>query len=108
MLIVAGTVEIAREDLQAIRAAARAMTVATRAEAGCLDYAFSVEIGESDDVRTVRIFERWKDVAAFQSHFGSAHMADFNDALAGVDTQSMDIRVYSGAEEHSIQDFLSG
>jgi quinol monooxygenase YgiN len=72
MLILAGTIRIAPEKRDAALVQIRRMVEATRAEPGCLEYAFSIDV--LDD-QLVRIFEVFADDAALAAHRASAHMA---------------------------------
>eukprot|EP01037_Dinobryon_pediforme_P006047 gene6047-6121_t len=82
MIIVAGWVRMAPEDIERLRSAATAMMHATQtSEPGCLDYAFSVDLAEPG---LLRVIERWQDEAALAAHFATPHMATFNAAMAGL------------------------
>lgn len=66
-------------DLAAMREPFLAMQAASRAENGCQDYTFSVEL---DSPTTIRITERWDDFASLTAHFATPHMATFQAAMA--------------------------
>ncbi len=91
MLIVAGEARMAPAAVDSLREAAARMVAATRAEAGCVTYSFAQDIA---DPGLVHIFEVWRDQAALDAHFASAHMAAFNAALGGVDITSIDVKTY--------------
>ncbi len=92
MIIVEGWVRFAPADIERLRGAAADMMRATRAEAGCLDYAFAVDLA---DPGLLRVIERWADEAALAAHFATPHMAAFNQALAGAAPQGASIKVYA-------------
>lgn len=96
MIIVAGEVVVAEGAVDKVRAALIDMQNATRQEAGCLAYAFSVDIG---DATKIHIFERWQSMEALATHFKTPHMAAFGLAVAAVQPQSMDIKAYDVAGE---------
>lgn len=71
-LIVAGTVRVPADRLDAFRPHMQAMLDASRAEVGCLDYAYAQDVIEPD---LIRVFEAWRDRAALEAHFASPHLA---------------------------------
>ncbi len=91
MIVIEGWVRLAPGDLERLRPAAAEMIQATRAEAGCIDYAFAVDLLEPD---LMRIVERWVDQAALDGHFASPHMAAFNKALAGATRSGASVRAH--------------
>jgi len=65
MLVVAGTIDVRAEDRSAYLEARQAAISMTRAEEGCLEYAFSAD---SSDAGRVRVFEIWESDAALDNH----------------------------------------
>lgn len=63
----------------AMRDSLLAMQAVSRAEDGCQDYTFSTEL---DSPNTIRITERWDDLASLTAHFTTPHMATFQAAMA--------------------------
>ena len=82
MLIVIGTAKLGEGALNAGREALDKMITASRAEEGCIDYAYSIDIL---DPTIMRITEKWVDDAALVAHFQTPHMAAFQQALAELD-----------------------
>lgn len=79
MLIVTGTFKLAAEDVAHMKQAARVMVAATRAEPGCISYAFWQSIEEET---LFRVYEEWQDLSALEAHFNAPHMAVFRESLA--------------------------
>ena len=79
MIVVNAIVETSVENIATMQAAIAEMEAASRAEAGCIDYTFCVEL---NDPTRLRIIENWVDVAALTEHFRTPHMAAFNTAMA--------------------------
>lgn len=77
MLILAGSIRLPPENLNAARPVMAAMIAASRAEEGCLAYSFSEDLG---DPGLIRVFEVFRDGDAQQVHARSAHMADWRAA----------------------------
>ena len=71
-LIVAGTVRVPPENVAAFRPNMQAMLEASRAEDGCEAYSYAVDVA---DPGLIRVFEVWRDRAALEAHFATAHMA---------------------------------
>jgi quinol monooxygenase YgiN len=76
-LIVAGTVRVPPQNLAAFRPHMIAMLTATRAEDGCLDYAYAEDVAEPG---LIRVFELWRDQAALDAHFQAPHLAAWRAA----------------------------
>ncbi len=72
MLIVAGTVRVLPDKLDALRPHMATMTAASRAEDGCLAYGYAEDVAEPG---LIHVFERWRDQAALDAHFLTAHLA---------------------------------
>lgn len=91
MLIVAGTIQIAPDQMDLAIEAIGPMCEATRAEDGCEDYVFTINPHAPGQLR---IFERWVDASALEAHFETAHMAAFRESLGSFDIRGRDITRY--------------
>ncbi len=69
MIVVNAIVEASEEDITALQGAIAEMEAASRAEQGCLDYTFSVELNRP---HVVRITEKWQSLEALKEHFRAA------------------------------------
>lgn len=96
MIIVNGRIETSAKNIDALKAAIAAMENASRAEDGCDDYTFSVELS---DPNVIRITERWRDMAALEVHFKTAHMAEFQKAMAAHPPTGADVKFYQVEKE---------
>ncbi|HEY1125519.1 MAG TPA: putative quinol monooxygenase [Sphingobium sp.] len=72
MLILAGSIRLPPENLEAARPVMQRMIEASRAEEGCITYSFAEDLLEPG---FIRIFEVFRDAEAQQFHAKSAHMA---------------------------------
>ena len=95
MIQINGTIKLGRTIDAATRKAIVEMVRASRAEDGCLDYAFATDLADPD---TLILFERWRDQAALDAHGKSAHMAQFQQVMASNPPASRDLRVYQTDE----------
>lgn len=72
MIIVLGTIEVDDGDQQRFLDEKSAQVAATRAEEGCIDYAFTAD---ADDPGRVRLVERWESMAALRAHVAALREA---------------------------------
>ena len=96
MIVIEGTVRIPGGRLESARPAMEAMIAASRAEGGCHEYAYSVDLLDST---LIRINERWESRAALQDHFRSAHMAEWELAATTIGVTDHSLRLYDAEAE---------
>lgn len=82
MLIVLAKAKLGAGSLAAARAAIADMVAASKAEDGCIAYAFTEDMLQPG---VIHIVEKWQDEAALAAHFATPHMAAFGAAIAGLD-----------------------
>ena len=95
MIQINGTINLGRTIDAAMQKALVDMVRASRAEDGCLDYAFARDLADPD---RLILFERWRDQAALDARGRSAHMAEFQKFMAANPPLSRDFRVYETDE----------
>jgi len=95
MIVVMGTVRIPSENIEAARPVMTATVEATRAEDGCIAYAYAVDL---IDPGLIHIAERWRDRDALASHFKAPHMAEWRAAQPQLGLSERNIRVYETDE----------
>lgn len=95
MIVVNATIKATPDTIEAMREAIATMETASRAEPGCHDYTFSVEL---NDPSVMRITEKWDDMDALGAHFGMPHMADFQAAMAANPPESVEAKFYEVTE----------
>ncbi|CAG4927172.1 unnamed protein product [Acidocella sp. C78] len=91
MLCIMGTIRLPAERMAEARAPMAAMIGATRAEAGCIEYAFAEDVLEPG---LIRVSERWADQAALDAHAASAHMQVWRAALREIGVLGRDLALY--------------
>jgi quinol monooxygenase YgiN len=94
VIIVEGTIRIA--DLNKARPAMEAMIVASRVEAGCIDYAYAIDLL---DAGLVRVSERWANRATLAAHLGSAHIQAWRGLWAEIGVSDRQLRMYDAMPE---------
>ena len=95
MIVLVVSIATTAANITSIKAAVAAMEEASRAEAGCRDYTFAVELNDPDKLR---ITECWDDEAALRTHFDTPHMAAFNKAMAAAGPRDVNIACYEASE----------
>ncbi|MEP7210270.1 MAG: putative quinol monooxygenase [Alphaproteobacteria bacterium] len=94
MIIIEGTIRIA--DLNKARPAMEAMIVASRAEMGCIDYAYAIDLL---DAGLVRVSERWESREALAAHLGSAHIRTWRGLWVEIGVSDRQLRMYDATPE---------
>jgi quinol monooxygenase YgiN len=97
MLVVLAEARFDPKDTEQVRAVARPMIEASRAEPGCggYDYAFDLL-----DPGLMRVRELWRDEQALKDHFATPHMAAFLNSLRALRPSTVMVKCYElGAEK---------
>ncbi|RYF93842.1 MAG: antibiotic biosynthesis monooxygenase [Caulobacteraceae bacterium] len=94
MIIVMGTVRVEPDAVERLRPSMETMMAASRAEDGCLTYAYALDLLEPG---LVRVSELWTDRACLEAHFKTVHMAAWRAALAG-QVRERDIKLYEAGD----------
>lgn len=100
MIIVEGYVRFADAgDFPRIRDAAFAQMSASRAEPGCLDYTYAIDVA---DPCLMRVLERWDSWQALETHFAQAHMALWRAALASVTVVARNLHAHEVIQSRKV------
>ena len=94
MIVVEGTIRVA--DFESARPHMEAMIGASRAESGCIDYAYAVDLV---DPTLIRVSERWEDRDALKRHLESQHIAEWRACWAEVGITDRSLRMYEAEPE---------
>jgi quinol monooxygenase YgiN len=98
MLLVLGTFRLAPETFVDARPAMARMIAASRAEAGCREYAYARDVC---DAGLIRVTELWRDRAALDEHLATQHIAAWRSAWPPLGIGSRCLRVYEVGEARS-------
>jgi quinol monooxygenase YgiN len=98
-LLIAGTVRVPPENLEAFRPHMQRMLEASRAEDGCVTYSYALDVAEPG---LVRVFEVWRDEAAFQAHTRTPHIAAWRAAGAQFGVSDRRLSLYEVASERAL------
>lgn len=95
MIIVLGSFRLPLEAFAAAQPMMEKVIAATRAEDGCILYAYSRDMV---DPGLVRVAEKWRDRAALDSHFQTEHMKVWAQERATLGLTGRDIMVFESDE----------
>ncbi|HEX3886529.1 MAG TPA: putative quinol monooxygenase [Phenylobacterium sp.] len=98
-IIIAGTVRVPPENLDALRPHQLRMLAASRAEDGCVTYSYGVDVAEPG---MIRVFEVWRDQAAIDAHLQAPHMAVWRAACAEHGVSERKLFAYETASQRPL------
>lgn len=98
-LVVAGTVRVPPENLERFKPHMQAMLTASRAEDGCLEYSYAVDVA---DAGLIRVFETWRDQAALDAHVQTPHMATWRGHWPEFGVSDRRLTLYEIAAERAL------
>ena len=81
MILVIGTIRAPVEAVPALLEPMAAVVAASRAEDGCIQYAYGEDML---DPGLIRVSEAWRDRAALETHFTAPHMDAWRAARAAL------------------------
>jgi len=81
VIVVIGSFRIPPNMVEVVRPAMDAMITASRAEEGCIEYAYALDVL---DEGLVRVSEKWRDRAALEAHFRTAHIAEWRAQVSAL------------------------
>ena len=99
MILIVGTVRLPPENIARARPAMAAMVTASRAEDGCLEYAYSEDLLVPG---LVRVTEIWRDREALKAHFLTAHMGAWRAAFPALNIIDRSLSLYEAGEPEPI------
>lgn len=102
MIIVTGQARFGEGEIERLKPALKMNVQATRAEAGCARYFYSVDIA---DPNLLHISEEWSDEDAIAEHMASPHMAELMGALGAAGLETISVTAY---EAHFLKTLLGG
>jgi len=98
-LIVAGTIRVPADQLEALRPHMAAMMAASRAEDGCGAYGYAEDVAEPG---LIHVFETWRDAEALAAHSRTPHMAAWRATWPSFGVSDRKLFAYEVASERAI------
>jgi quinol monooxygenase YgiN len=99
MIIVAGTIRIPADKIDALLPTAEATLLATRKEKGCIVYSYAFDVL---DKGLLRIYEQWESLANLQEHFKQLHMVPWRAKLAEIGASDRNIKRFEAGPEEQL------
>ena len=99
MLVVLAEARFDVSQMDKVRAVARPMIEASRAEPGCAGYDYAVDMLEPD---LMRVRELWRDEQALKDHFATPHMAALLKGLREFKPVSVIVKCYELGPERKM------
>ena len=99
MIVIVGTVRIDPDMIEVLRPAMEAMVAASRAEPGCIDYAYAHDLLEPG---LIRVSEAWTSNEALAEHFTTPHMATWRQALTALGPLNRHLTAYEVQSKRAI------
>lgn len=92
MIIVEGHVKLQDPaDFDRVRTQAETQIASSRAEGGCIDYTYAIDVL---DPCIMRVLERWQSWDALDKHFEQPHMVPWRAALSDIKFVERDLRAH--------------
>lgn len=99
MIVVIGTFRLPVENVEAGRTAMAEVIAASRAEPGCLSYAYAEDVLEPG---LFRVSEAWESREALAAHFEAPHMKQWQRERAELGMTERAVTVYEVASEEAL------
>lgn len=91
MIVVIGSFRIPPSMVDVVIPAMEEMIIASRAEEGCIEYAYAMDVL---DKGLVRVSEKWRDRAALEAHFRTAHIAEWRAQVSALAVSERDLTAH--------------
>ena len=98
-VLIAGTVRVPPQNIARFTPHMAKMLAASRAEDGCLAYAYAIDV---EDPGLIRVFEAWRDQAALEAHFATPHLAAWRAAWPEFGVSDRRLIAYEVASERQL------
>lgn len=98
MLLIVGTVRMPAGNMERARPIMKRMAQASRAEDGCVDYGYAEDVF---DPGLIHVKELWTDQASLDSHFATAHIAEWRASWPSLGIGERDLCLYEVGEPRS-------
>lgn len=95
MLVIIGTIRLPPDKVDEARPAMERMISGSRAEDGCLEYAYARDVL---DAGLIRVTEVWRDRAALDAHFRSPHIVDWRSSWPALGIGERNLVIYEAGE----------
>jgi quinol monooxygenase YgiN len=91
MIIVVGSFRVPPSMIDVVIPVMEQMITASRAEEGCIEYAYALDVL---DKGLVRVSEKWRDRSALEAHFRTAHIAEWRAQVSALAVSERDLTAH--------------
>ncbi len=96
MIVVVGSFRIPPSMVDVVIPAMETMIRASRAESGCIEYSYALDVL---DKGLVRVSERWRDREALEAHFRTAHIAEWRAQVSALAVTERELIAYETTDD---------
>lgn len=96
MIVVQGSFRISPSMVEVIRPAMKTMIEASRAEEGCIEYSYALDM---IDPGLIRVLERWRDREALEAHLRTVHIAEWRAQCSALAVSERELTGYETRDE---------
>ena len=96
MIMLTGTFRLPTDGLARALPAMSAMVAASRAEPGCIAYAYAQDLL---DPTLIHVVERWRDRAPLTAHFATPHLAQWRAQFVVLGITERNVGLVEGEAE---------
>lgn len=96
MIIVVGSFRVPPSMVDIVKPVMETMIAYSRAEDGCIEYAYGFD---AVDDGLVRVSEKWRDRAALEAHFRTAHIAEWRAQISALAMSERELIAYETTDE---------
>ena len=101
MIVAVGRVKTDAEKRQALIQIGQKVAAASRSESGCISYRIYQDTESAEDFVFV---EEWESEEALQTHFRTAHIAEFMGSIMSAIVGAPDVRFHTIASSRDLSD----
>ena len=105
MIVVVGRVSTDADKREQLTRVAGTVAAASRNEPGCISYRVYEDIDVPNDFVFV---EEWENDAALREHFGTAHIAEFMQAIPAAIIGAPDVKFHTIASSLDLAEVQAG
>ncbi|WP_108791567.1 antibiotic biosynthesis monooxygenase [Erythrobacter sp. Alg231-14] len=96
MIVVVGSFRIPPSMIEVVRGPMETMIAASRAEQGCVEYAYALDVL---DKGLVRVSEVWRDRAALETHFRTTHIAEWRAQVSALAVSERELTAFETTDD---------
>ena len=82
--------------VEVVKPVMETMIAASRAEEGCIEYAYAMDVA---DEGLVRVSEKWRDRDALEAHFRTAHIAEWRAQISALAMSERELVAYETTDD---------